>query len=79
LHKDKGVIPPFVEVLLLKVEVLVSEEITGVVDPEMLLNVLNQVEEYSYNFEPQLLKANTPFAKRIRWALALRKNLRKSI
>jgi hypothetical protein len=68
----------FVDVLLLKVEVLVSGEIAGTVDSVMLLNVLDQVEKYSYHFEPRVLKSSTRFAKQVRWALTLRESFRKN-
>lgn len=73
------IISSFVDVLLLKVEVLVSGEIAGAVDPVMLLNVLDQIEMYSYHFETRVLRSNTRFAKAIRWALALRESLKENL
>ncbi|MHA1286626.1 MAG: hypothetical protein ACTSW8_02480 [Candidatus Thorarchaeota archaeon] len=55
-----------------------SGEIDGSVDPEVLLNVLDQIKEYSYYFEPKVLKLGSRFAKKVRWALALRESLRKN-
>lgn len=77
MHGSRGIIYPLVDILLLKVEVLVSGEIAGTVDPVMLLNVLDQIEEYSYRFEPHVLRSGTRFAKNMRWALALRESLEK--
>jgi hypothetical protein len=73
---NRKLIPTFTLVLLLKVELLVSGEIAGTVDSEMLQNVLDKIEEYSYHFEPRVLKSSTRFAKEMRWALALRESLR---
>jgi len=77
LKDNPAVISSFVDVLLLKVEVLVSREIVGTVDSVMLLNVLDQIEKYSYHFEPRVLKSSSRFAKQVRWALALRESLKK--
>ncbi|MGY5858225.1 MAG: hypothetical protein RTU63_02565 [Candidatus Thorarchaeota archaeon] len=76
LQANPALISSFIDVLLLKVDVVVSGEIDDVIDPVMLLNVLDQIEKYSYHFEPQVLKSNIRFAKQVRWALALRESLR---
>jgi len=77
-NNNIAIISSFVDVLLLKIEVLVSGELAGSVDPVLLLSMLDQVEEYSYHFETRVLKSNTTFAKRIKWALALRNKIRSS-
>jgi len=78
LQTNPALISSFIDVLLLKVEVLVSREVASTVDSVLLLNVLDQIEMYSYHFEPRVLKSNTRFAKEVRWALALRESLRKN-
>ena len=78
LQKNPALMSSFVDVLLLKVEVLVSGEMAGTIDSVVLLNVLDQIEEYSYHFEPRVLKSSTRFAKQMRWALALRESLKKN-
>ena len=58
---------------------LVSGEIAGTVDSVKLLNILDQIEKYSYHFEPRVLKSSTRFAKQVRWALVLRENFKKNL
>lgn len=79
LQDNPALVSTFVDVLLLKVEVLVSGELAGTVDSVKLLNVLDQIEKYSYHFEPRVLKSSTRFAKQVRWALALRESSRKDL
>ncbi len=79
LRDTPAIISSFVVVLLLKVDVLVSGEIVGTIDSVKLLNVLDQIEKYSYHFKPRVLKSSTRFAKQVRWALALRESLRKNL
>jgi len=79
LQDNPPLISSFVDALLLKVEVLVSGELAGSVDSVTLLNVLDEIEKYSYHFEPQMLNSSTRFAKQVRWALALRVSLRKNL
>lgn len=69
LQDNPTLVSAFVDVLLLKAEALLSGEIVGTVDPVMLLNVLDQIEKYSYHFEPRVLKSSTRFAKQVRGAL----------
>ncbi len=78
LRDTPAIISSFVVVLLLKVDVLVSGELVGSVDRDMLLNVLDQIKEYLYHFEPRVLQSNTRLAKRVRGALALRESLMKN-
>ncbi|MGY5860688.1 MAG: hypothetical protein RTU63_15075 [Candidatus Thorarchaeota archaeon] len=78
LQDNPALISSFIDVVLLKVEVLVSGDLAGTIDPVMLLNVLDQIEKYSYHFEPRVLKSNTRFAKQVRWALELRESLMKN-
>jgi len=79
LQTNPALISSFIDVLLLKAEVLLSGELAGTVDSVLLLNVLDQIEKHSYHFEPRVLKSNTRFAKQMRWALALRESLRKNL
>lgn len=76
LQTNPALISSFIDVLLLKVEVLVSGELAGTVDSVLLLNVLDQIEMYSYHFEPRVLKSSTRFANEMRRALALRESIR---
>jgi len=78
IQNSPALISSFVDMLLFKVEVLVSGELTDTVDPDELLNVLDQIEKYSYHFEPKLLMSQSRFAKQMRFALALRESLRKN-
>ncbi|MHA1389450.1 MAG: hypothetical protein ACTSR9_13535 [Candidatus Thorarchaeota archaeon] len=79
LQDNPALISSYVAVLLLKVEVVVSGEIAGTIDSVKLLNVLDQIEEYLYHFEIQVLQSRTRLGKEIRWALALRESLRKNL
>jgi len=79
LQDNPALISSYVSVLLLKVEVVVSGEIVGTIDSVKLLNVLDQIEKYSYHFEPRVLKSGTRFAKQVRWALALRESFKKDL
>lgn len=79
LQDNPALISSYVDVLLLKVEVVVSGEIAGTIDSVKLLNVLDQIKKYLYHFEPRVLKSSTRLAKEIRLALALRESLRKNI
>ncbi|MHA1390482.1 MAG: hypothetical protein ACTSR9_18860, partial [Candidatus Thorarchaeota archaeon] len=73
-----ALVTTFVETLLLKVEVVMSGEIDGTIDSVKLLDVLDQIEKYSYHFEPRVLNSSTRFAKQVRWALALRESMMKN-
>jgi len=66
------------QTILLNVDVLVSGEV-GRADPVMLLELLDRLEEHSHRIEPRVLKSYSAFAKQVRWALALRENLRKNL
>ena len=79
LQNNPALLSSYVDVLLLKVEVVVSGEQAGTIDSVKLLNVLDQIEKYSYHFEPRLLKSSTRFAKEVRWALALRGSIRENL
>lgn len=72
-----GVIAYLLDALLLKVEMLVSGDLTGSVDTVMLVDVLDQIKEYSYRLEPRVLNSNSRFGKGMRWALALRESIKK--
>ncbi|MHA1288439.1 MAG: hypothetical protein ACTSW8_01150 [Candidatus Thorarchaeota archaeon] len=78
LQANPALISSYVTVLLLKVEVLVSGEIASTVEPGMLLNILDQIEKYTYHVEPRVLKSSTRFVKQVRWAPALRESLMKN-
>ncbi|MGY5879040.1 MAG: hypothetical protein RTV31_02260 [Candidatus Thorarchaeota archaeon] len=77
VHDDRALVGVFITVLLMKVDILVSGELPGTVDPSMLLGLLGEVEEFSHDIEPRVLKSRSDFAKKIRRALALRESLRK--
>ena len=78
LRDNPALVTTFVETLLLKVEVVMSGEIDGTIDSVKLLDVLDQVEKYSYHFEAHVLNSSTRFAKQVRWALALRESMMKN-